>query len=130
MPDRNKKLLINNWLLKSDEAFENAKEIIKQDMLSVVQNRLYYAIFYAVMGLAKLNNFTTAKHGQLIGWFNREFIKTNKIDIKYGKLYRKIFDNRQKSDYTFTFKPDKEVLLKDIEEVKEFIKIIKQLINE
>lgn len=130
MPDRNKKLLINNWLLKSDEALENAKEIIKQDMLPVVQNRLYYAIFYAVMGLAKLNNFTTSKHGQLIGWFNREFIKTNKIDIKYGKLYRKVFDNRQKSDYTFTFKPDKEVLLNDIEEVKEFTKIIKQLINE
>jgi uncharacterized protein (UPF0332 family) len=119
--------LIKNWLLKSDEAMVDAKLTLEQDRLSNTQNRLYYAIFYAVSGLGQKLGFVTSKHAQLLGWFNREFLKTGKIDIKYGKLYKKCYNDRQKNDYTFTFKPKKEVLLDDISEAEEFINVIKEL---
>lgn len=53
-------------------------------MLSTALNRLYYAIFYAVAALAQKFNFITSKHSQLLGWFNREFIKTGKLILCMG----------------------------------------------
>lgn len=35
----------------------------------------------------------------MIGWFNQTFIKTHKIEIKYGKIIRDSFKNRSDGDY-------------------------------
>jgi len=56
-------------------------------------------MYYALTALALKNKFETSKHGQLIGWFNKEFISTGKVDPKYGKILRNAFQNRTKSDY-------------------------------
>jgi len=44
-------------------------------------------------------NFETSKHPQLIGWFNKTFIKEGIIDIKYNKILRDAYKNRISSDY-------------------------------
>lgn len=114
-------ILVENWMYKAKEALVATEKTIAIDELSAAQNRLYYAAFYAVSALAQKNNFATAKHSQLKGWFSREFIKTGKIDGKFGKFYYKLFEFRQKSDYTFTFKPQKNDLITRLELLKEFI---------
>ena len=124
-----KEILITNWILKSKETLISAQKAIEIDELHMAQNRLYYAAFYAVSSLGQKNNFTTSKHSQLKGWFSREFIKTGKIDQKYGKLYFKLFEARQKSDYTFTYKPNKETLNINVGLVKEFIAEIEKIIG-
>lgn len=121
-------ILIENWFSKAKEAIVSTKKNIDIDELYVAQNRIYYTIFYAVSALAQKYNFATSKHSQLKGWFNREFIKPNKINPKFGKLYFKLYESRQKSDYTFTFKPNKESLLLNLELVKEFVSEIEKLL--
>ncbi|OGI00395.1 MAG: hypothetical protein A2Y25_02270 [Candidatus Melainabacteria bacterium GWF2_37_15] len=123
-----KEILINNWLLKSDESFEDAKINIDNNRLSNAQNRVYYAVFYAVSALAQKLGFITSKHNQLRAWFNREFVKTKQVDNRYSKIYTKLFDNRHKSDYTFSFKPTKQTIQEELKEAQEFIQVIKQLI--
>lgn len=118
---QDKEALIDNWLLKSKETLISVEKNICIDELYTAQNRLYYAAFYAVSALAQKNGFATSKHSQLKGWFSHEFIKTNKIDKEYGKLYFELFESRQKSDYTFTYKPSKENLIINLGLVKEFI---------
>jgi len=49
--------------------------------------------------LALKHTFETSKHNQLIGWFNKEFISTKKVDPKYGKILRNAYQNRTKGDY-------------------------------
>jgi uncharacterized protein (UPF0332 family) len=122
----NKEILVDNWLFKSKEALKSTEKNIEIDELYTAQNRLYYTLFYAVSALAQKNEFATSKHSQLKGWFNREFIKTNKLPKEYGELYYDLFDARQKSDYAFHFKPKKELLISDLEKVKEFIEIIRK----
>jgi len=121
-------ILIKNWLSKSKETLQSAEKNVEINELATAQNRLYYAVFYAVSALAQKNNFATSKHSQLKGWFSREFIKTNRLDKKYGKLYFKLFESRQKSDYTFTYKPDKENLITNLSLVKKFIEEIEKWI--
>jgi len=45
-------------------------------------------MYYALTALALKSGFETSKHGQLIGWFNREYIATSRIDPRFGKILR------------------------------------------
>lgn len=127
MQDDNK-VLIKNWLNKSNIALEDTRKNIEIDSLETAQNRLYYALFYAVSALAKSENFVTTKHGQLLGWFNQSYINTGKVDKNIAKIYRISFENRQKSDYTFFYNPKKEKLERDLLEAAVFINEIKKIL--
>jgi len=50
------------------------------------------------------------------------------IDKRFGKLYSKLFDLRQKGDYGDLFDYDKETIEPLIEETSTFIGVIKKLI--
>lgn len=121
-------VLIQNWFSKAKEAIVSTEKCIEINELYVAQNRVYYVIFYAVSALAQKYDFATSKHSQLKGWFSREFIKTGKIKSEFGKLYFKLFESRQKSDYTFTFKPDKDKLIVSLRLVKEFVAEIEKFL--
>jgi len=56
-------------------------------------------MYYSLTALALLYKFETSKHAQLIGWFNKNFVNTHLIELKYGESIRKIFEKRQKGDY-------------------------------
>ena len=60
------KILVKNWLKKSVTALKDTKKNIEIKSYETAQNRLYYAIFYAVSALAKSENFITSKHSQII----------------------------------------------------------------
>jgi len=121
------KELVENWLYKADKSLKAVKDNLELDNIEAAQNRLYYAIFYTVSALGQSKGFVTSKHGQLIGWFNREFIKTGILPREYGELYRNAFKYRQETDYTFNSVPDKKLLESMFEESKIFIQKIRNL---
>jgi hypothetical protein len=57
-------------------------------------NRIYYGIFYILSALANKHHFSTSKHTQLIAWFNKNFVRTGKIDREIGKFVHLAFDRR------------------------------------
>lgn len=124
-----KDILIDNWLEKAEEALKGVKDNIEINHLSIAQNRIYYAVFYSVMALACNEDFITSKHTELRGWFNKNFIKTGKLDTEIGNIYKKAYEERTKSDYTITFKPKKDNILKAYEETRTFIDTIKAYIK-
>lgn len=66
-----------------------------------ITNRTYYAVFYATLALFIHENIkiTTSKHTGVIATFDKEFIKTGKIEKKYSEIIHQLFDRRQESDY-------------------------------
>ena len=69
-------------------------------------NRIYYAMFYAVQAVLARDEATFSKHGQVKGYFNREYIKTQIFPVEAGKLYNMVFEYRQKFDYVDLVTPD------------------------
>ena len=65
----------------------------------LAENRIYYGMFYMVMALALKHGFMTSKHAQLLGWFNKEFVRAGQVDVALGKVYQAGFEKRQESDY-------------------------------
>jgi hypothetical protein len=46
------------------------------------------------------------RHGQVKGYFNREYIKKSLFAVESGKLYNMVFEYRQKFDYVDLVTPD------------------------
>lgn len=120
---------IKKWLSLADESLNDAKDCLVSDHLKLVQNRLYYSMFYAVKALALKERFITSKHKGLSSWFNQNYIKTGVFSKEMGKLYNEAFDNRHECDYTVNFIPNKEELTLALKQAKDFIDVIKKYIN-
>lgn len=91
--------IVNYRIETSYGALKESESHLSNGFLSTAMNRVYYAGFYIVSALAVLDNFSTAKHKQLIGFFNREYINSDRIDPEVGKILRIAYDRRQAADY-------------------------------
>lgn len=85
------------------QTFEAAKLLAENGFWNSAVNRLYYSLFYAVNALLVLNNIQTKSHSSTKSQFSLYFIKTKKLDKKYGRLFSELFDWRQKGDYENIF---------------------------
>jgi len=86
-------------------------------------------MFYSLLALAIQYDFKTSKHAQLIGWFNKEFIKNKLIESRYSKIIQNVFQARTDGDYgVFTNFSTEETLVR-FEEMKEFLDEIEQFLN-
>ncbi len=121
--------LIKYRLNRASETLEEAKISIENKRYLLAANRIYYAIFYAVSALAIKHEFRTSKHAKLISWFNKNFVKTEKIEKRLGKFYMDAFEMRQESDYEDFVVIDKKSIDEKLELASEFIDKIKQLIK-
>jgi len=116
----------------SVEKFDKALKmsfVTIDESLTTAQNRAYYAVFYIVSALAYLDDFVSKSHHYLLGQFNKRYIYEQKLfDKSLIKIYKNLIENRESSDYDFTYKLTKENVLKDIEDAKIFIETIKSYI--
>jgi uncharacterized protein (UPF0332 family) len=72
----------------------------------------------------------SSKHQQLIGWFNKEFIQTGKVEKNYGRVLRKAYENRTTGDYDTFIEFEKNDFVQLFEEMKKFIIRIEKLLKE
>ena len=106
--------LIKLRLKQADDSIEEAKVLLKEKMsLRAVMNRIYYAMFYAVLALLQEKQFGTSKHIGAISLFDKEFIKTGMFDKEMSKVLHRAFELRQKADYM----EQAEVTQKDVDEM-------------
>ena len=127
MTINNREDYIRYRLQRSEESYEDALILAENQRWNSVVNRLYYACFYAVIALLLQNNIETQSHDGTRTQFGLHFVKTGLIDKKYGKLYTKLFDFRQKGDYGDLYDYDGSNVSPLISSVREFIDVIKQL---
>jgi uncharacterized protein (UPF0332 family) len=127
--DNDRDALIEYRLKQSRDTIELAEFLLSCDKLVIAVNRIYYGMYYALTALALKNKFETSKHGQLIGWFNKKYIASKKVDSKYGRILRNAYQNRTKGDYdAFVDFSAVEVEFR-LSEMTDFIEEIHRLLN-
>ena len=99
MEEKDREALIAYRMQQAFETIELATFLADSQKFVIAVNRIYYGMYYALTALALKKSFETSKHGQLIGWFNKEFIASKKLDSKFGKSLRNAYQNRTKGDY-------------------------------
>jgi uncharacterized protein (UPF0332 family) len=106
------------------KTFEAAKVLADREFWNSAVNRLYYSIFYSVNALLVIHNISIKSHSATKSQFSLHFIKTGKIDKKYGKLLAQLYDWRQKGDYENIFDYDSESVKQLFTPVLEMIELI------
>jgi len=123
MNEDEKKALISYRMERAIESLSAAKLMLENGMLTSAMNRIYYAMFYAVQAVLITKNASFSKHGQVKGYFNKEFVHKGIFSVSLGKIYNRVFEYRQKFDYV-----DFEIPTTDM--VNEFIKHATDFIGE
>lgn len=86
-------------------------------------------MIYILSALALKHRFSTKNHGQLIGWFNRNFVKTGKVDKKYSNILRQSFELRSEADYDVLTNFNREEIEQSYVEMIEVISEIKKILE-
>jgi len=128
MKDDEKNALIEHRVSKAMAAIDEVDFLINNNKLFLAVNRIYYGMFYILSALSLKYDFSTSKHQQLIGWFNKEFVATGKVEPKYGKIIHNAFSNRSTGDYDDFAEFEEDEVKTSFNELKDFIKTIKALL--
>ncbi|MDO9578565.1 MAG: HEPN domain-containing protein [Candidatus Cloacimonadales bacterium] len=118
--------------LNIEKAFQATTEVailIENHLYATAVNRIYYGIFYIISALALKNNFSTSNHSQLIGWFNKTYIKNNIVDRNIGKKIHHAFKQRIEGDYNVLIQFSLEDVEDGLKDMKDIIESIHELIK-
>jgi len=126
--ENDRQSLIDYRLRQAIDTIDLANFLATSEKYVIAVNRIYYGMYYALTALALKNGFETSKHGQLIGWFNREYISTKRLDPQFGKILRNAFQNRTKGDYDAFIDFSRNEVELMLVEMTDFINEIKKLL--
>lgn len=121
--------LINYRLEQAKETVIEVRKLIDNRLLKIAVNRVYYGMFYSLNALALKHNFQSSKHMQLIGWFNKQFVKEKIVEPTYGEILRSAFKNRSEGDYTPFVEFTKTEVEEYLHELESFINKIESLLK-
>jgi uncharacterized protein (UPF0332 family) len=111
------------------ELYSDAKLLANHGSYRSSVNRLYYAIFHMTGALLSLDEVSAKTHEGLKTKFFQLYIKSNKVDHSFGKLYTRLLDWRLESDYSVISEFNSEELTKALKETGEFLEVLSEIID-
>lgn len=120
---------VKNRIETAYKTLDAAKILADNGFWNSAVNRLYYSLFYAVNAILVKNKIISQSHSGTRSQFSLYFIKTGKLDKKYGKLFAELYDWRQKGDYENLFEYDAESVFPLFDNVLEMIEHIEKEIK-
>ncbi len=97
------KKVVFEVLKKAEEKLITAKIDFEHKRYEDSISRLYYCIYHAITAALLLKGLSFSSHKEVIGAFNKEFVKTGIFPSEFSKYIKVLFDDRQKSDYDIAF---------------------------
>jgi uncharacterized protein (UPF0332 family) len=116
--DEARRQVVDYWMHKAKEALESARSEMLAGRLDFAVNRAYYACFYAASAKLLRMGKKFVKHAGLRAAIHQELVKAGKLDVKWGKVFDRISENRQSADYVemWEFTSDQvEMIVRDAE---------------
>jgi len=120
---------VEYWLQKATQDLESARDNLKAVRLQNAVRDAYFACFHAFSAVLLKEGRSFRRHKEVRSALHRDYIKTKKIGVEWGKHYDWLFDNRQKADYRPLVQFDPEQLEEIIKKSEEFVSEMKNLIK-
>ena len=121
---------IDLQILLAEESLDEAKILFENEHYIGAISRVYYSMFHSAKALLLSKGLNPKKHRGILKILGLEFIKTGILDNNYAQYYKYVFDLRQEADYGSTFDIDKKKAEICIVYAEEFLRKVKEIINE
>ncbi|MBA7714043.1 hypothetical protein ES703_123057 [subsurface metagenome] len=121
--------LIKGYLDKSKGKLAVATFLLKSKAYEDAVSRAYYAAFHAAQALLLTEGLSADTHHGVVTLFGLHFVKTGKIDRKFGRYLANLKDERENGDYEIFSVIDEEVAKESIKEAEEFVEEAKRYLT-
>ncbi|ANU56893.1 HEPN domain-containing protein [Bacteroides caecimuris] len=115
---------------KARQLLHDVDVLIENELWNSTINRMYYACFHAVSALLIKNGIEVKSHMGIRQAFGLHFVKAGKVSLEYGRIFSRIYDKRQSSDYDDFIDFTKEEVEKLYPQIKSFIMVIGNLVED
>lgn len=115
---------------KACQLLHDVDVLIENELWNSTINRMYYACFHAVSALLIKNGIEVKSHMGVRQAFGLHFVKAGKVSLEYGRIFSRIYDKRQSSDYDDFIDFTKEEVEKLYPQIKSFIMVISNLVED
>ncbi|AEB08443.1 HEPN domain protein [Desulfobacca acetoxidans DSM 11109] len=113
--------LIQAYLEKARKKLEVAKKLLDLGEFEDSVSRAYYAVFHAAQALLLSEGQKAESHKGVITLFSLLFVKTGKMDKKFGKYLTDLKDNRETCDYELFAYAEAESSQRALQEAEAFV---------
>lgn len=103
-------------LRHADEKLRAARILIEAEAPGDAASRAYYAAFHAVTAALLSIGEAYSSHGQLLGAFNRRFVRAGLVPTEFTTMLTRLFEDRQTGDYDMTAGLSDDEARRDIED--------------
>ncbi len=121
--------LMKYRLEMSKERLKSSRLLLDAGCYKDSIGRSYYAMFTAVRALLAVDGQDFSKHAGVIACFQKEYIKTGKIEKKYSKYISQAFQIRNNTDYGDFFVVSKQDAQEQYEKAEEFLGVIETYLS-
>ena len=94
-----KRDIVNYRRQKACDLMHDVDVLIDNELWNSAVNRMYYACFHMVSALLILHGIEVKSHMGVRQAFGLHFVKTGILGPDCGRIFSKIYDKRQSSDY-------------------------------
>jgi len=93
--------IIKKMLLKSRSKLKTAQIDYDNGRYDDSVSRSYYAVYHCISAMLLSKDLHFSSHGETIGAFNKEFVKTKLLPVSFTRTIKKLFNERHRGDYDF-----------------------------
>jgi uncharacterized protein (UPF0332 family) len=122
--------IIDYWIEKADFDIASARDNLLAERLPNAVRDAYFACFHAFSAVLFKDGESLKKHREVRSALHRDYIRTNKIKVAWGKHYDWLFDNRQKADYRPLVEFDPDQVREIVEQSQAFVEEMKGLLKQ
>jgi len=84
---------------KAHDLMHDVDVLIENGLWNSAVNRMYYACFHIVSALLILQGIEVKSHMGVRQAFGLHFVKTGRLSAECGRIFSRLYDKRQSSDY-------------------------------
>ena len=129
LTENERKEVVRFRLEKANDTLVEIPVLMENKFYRTAANRLYYACFYAVTALLINDGYEAHTHSGVKALFGLRYIKENKLENEFGKMYSHLFNLRHTGDYDDKIVVKQEDIIPLLDPAKQFITEIENLIN-
>jgi uncharacterized protein (UPF0332 family) len=113
---------IQATLEAAEEKLRAAKVLLNAEHFADAASRSYYCAFFSISAVLLSKGLSFSSHGQAIGAFNREFVKTKLFPKHFGRWLIKMQNDREAGDYRTHSPIGYQIAAEDIAMAEEILK--------
>ena len=124
------KVELAKMLAKAEDKLKTARINFEHGQYDDSISRAYYAVFHAISAVLFSKSLAFSSHSQVIGAFNKEFVKVGIFPKEFTEIVQGLFADRQTGDYDVLGGIDREMASVGIENATKVVVAIRSFLED